>query len=1052
MMSKLDLYRRTQDTNFTELFDAPPALFRGAPFWSWNTKLDPAQLCRQIEAFKKMGIGGFHMHSRVGMNTPYLSDEFMDAVKACVDKAQQENMLAWLYDEDRWPSGAAGGLVTKDPAFRARHLRFTPEPRENPAAGHDAAAVADPTDNDKLRLLARYAVRLENGVLQSYRRLADGDEAKADENTWYAYREIASKSSWFNNQTYLDTLNPQAVAKFVEVTHDRYREVVGDRFGTVIPGVFTDEPQFTIKKPLAFAAQKRDVIMPFTDDFPESYRQAFGEDLLEKLPEVFWELPAGQPSLTRYRYHDHVAERFADAFADTIGAWCECNGIVLTGHLMEEPTLESQTHALGDAMRSYRSFQLPGIDILCDRHEFTTAKQAQSASRQYGRNGVLSELYGVTGWDFDFTGHKCQGDWQAALGITVRVHHLSWVSMEGEAKRDYPASILSQSPWWEKYPVVEDHFARVNVALTRGDPRVRVGMIHPVESFWLCYGPYDQTANEREEREYTFRQATEWLLFGLVDFDYICESLLPELCTAAQTPQLKVGCTAYDTVIVPPMRTIRATTLDRLEAFVDGGGKLVFAGEVPSLVDAVPSKRVQTLAARCHKVEFTQSQILQSVAEQREIEVIRRNGHPAANLVHQIRQDDEARYVFLCNTDRHSGQGNTTVRLKGQWRVEELNTMNGYVNPMPATIDNGWTLIEWSCHPHAHLLVRLNPVAQSGATQPQAASDSANTPATNKPSAAAPRHLASPVPVTLSEPNALLLDQPEWRMNDGDWHSREEILRIDDAVRNALDLPRRGGRMAQPWTEPEDTTVLATLELRYQIKCETHVAESQLAVEQPEGIELFLDDQPVTVKDCGYWVDESIRTIQLPELAKGEHEILIKIAYRRKSNVEWCYLLGDFGVRLAGRDAVVTPPVRELAFDDWTHQGLPFYTGNVTYHCDFECAEAEEVKLRVPHFSGAMVDAKLDDQATVDIPFAPFEAELGHLPAGEHKLDITLYGNRHNAFGPLHWAKPASWVGPGAWRTKNDAWSYEYLNKRPMGIQSAPRLYTKYVQNEFTIK
>jgi hypothetical protein len=141
---------------------------------------------------------------------------------------------------------------------------------------------------------------------------------------------------------------------------------------------------------------------------------------------------------------------------------------MLTGHMMEEPTLESQTHALGEAMRSYRSFQFPGIDMLCDRHEFTTAKQAQSAARQNGIAGTLSELYGVTNWDYDFRGHKLQGDWQAALGVTVRVPHLSWVSMNGEAKRDYPSTFNYQSPWYKEYPYVEDHFARIASVLTRG--------------------------------------------------------------------------------------------------------------------------------------------------------------------------------------------------------------------------------------------------------------------------------------------------------------------------------------------------------------------------------------------------------------------------------------------------------------------------------------------------------------------------------------------------------------------------------------------------------
>lgn len=50
-----------------------------------------------------MGFGGFHMHVRTGMDTEYLSDEFMHLIRSCTDKAKSEKMLAWLYDEDRWP-------------------------------------------------------------------------------------------------------------------------------------------------------------------------------------------------------------------------------------------------------------------------------------------------------------------------------------------------------------------------------------------------------------------------------------------------------------------------------------------------------------------------------------------------------------------------------------------------------------------------------------------------------------------------------------------------------------------------------------------------------------------------------------------------------------------------------------------------------------------------------------------------------------------------------------------------------------------------------------
>ena len=97
----------------------------------------------------------------------------------------------------------------------------------------------------------------------------------------------------------------------------------------------------------------------------------------------------------------------------------------------------------------------------------------------------------------------------------------------------------------------------MNTVLTRGQPSVRVGVVHPVESYWLCFGPLEQTKMEREERETAFASLTHWLLMGLVDFNYICESLLPSQCPKQEGKQFHVGRMGYDVVIVPSMRTIR---------------------------------------------------------------------------------------------------------------------------------------------------------------------------------------------------------------------------------------------------------------------------------------------------------------------------------------------------------------------------------------------------------------------------------------------------------------------------------------------------------------
>ena len=154
--------------------------------------------------------------------------------------------------------------------------------------------------------------------------------------------------------------------------------------------------------------------------------------------------------------------------------------------------------------------------------------------------------------------------------------HLSWMSMYGEAKRDYPASIFYQSPWYKEYPYIEDHFARLNTALTRGKPAVNIAVIHPIESYWLHWGPSQNTGSIRAGIEKRFNDTTDWLLFSGLDFDFISESLVPELYKGSENGGIKIGEMEYKVVVVPGCETMRASTLRALEDFRKAGGKVIF--------------------------------------------------------------------------------------------------------------------------------------------------------------------------------------------------------------------------------------------------------------------------------------------------------------------------------------------------------------------------------------------------------------------------------------------------------------------------------------------
>ena len=1012
-------------------FRNPPCEYRAAPFWAWNCDLNKDLLLREIDQMKRMGMGGFHMHVRTGMSTTYLSDGFMQLIRDCVDKAKEERMRAYLYDEDRWASGAAGGYVTREERYRARYLLFTTVSYEQ-AEENPASVPVDSPRTGKGRLLARYAVRLnDEGELAEYRLLKDGQQADAAETAWYAYLEIEKESPWFNNQTYVNTLDKKAIERFVEITHERYKEVVGNEFGGAVQSIFSDEPQFSRKTTLGFAGEKKDVVLPWTDDLPDTFRAAYGEELLAGLPELYWELPGGAVSLIRYHYHDHIAERFAEGFADTVGTWCARNGLLLTGHMMEEPTLKSQTAALGEAMRSYRSFQLPGIDMLCDWREYTTAKQAQSAAHQFGCPGVMSELYGVTNWDFDFRGHKLAGDWQAALGVTLRVPHLTWVSMEGEAKRDYPASIGYQSPWYTEYPMVEDHFARLNTVLTRGKAQVRLGVIHPVESYWLHWGPSEATALVRDEMDEHFQSLAQWLLYGLIDFDYISESLLPQQCEAGNAP-LSVGEMAYDVVLVPDCQTLRATTVDRLESFVAAGGRLVFAGRIPELVDAKPSSRVKELAQRAECISFSKGSILAALDGVRFVDIRDDKGMRTTNLLHQVRAEGDTRYVFLCHGEKPENpdvcpREEIVLRIRGEWKVRRMDTATGEIAPLHVAYEKGRTVLRYAFYAYDSLLIELTPGrAEAGE----------DAPAEKKFDYYALWH---PVEIALSEPNVLLLDTAQYAFDDEEnWRDEEELLRVDDAFREELGYPLRKKEVAQPWVVP-DEPITHHLRLKFTVHSEMEIKAPQLALEKAESVEIAVNGCPVDNASVGWFVDESIKKVQLPDLPAGDSLIELTLPFGRRSNVEWCYLLGDFGVRVQGAEKTVIPPVRRLGFGDWTTQGLPFYCGNVTYKIPVR-VEKDTLTIRVPQYRGSVLGMEMDGVRQGDMAYAPYEYTFTNLRPGEHEVGITVYGNRVNGFGCVHNCDDStSWFGPDCWRSEGVRWCYEY-RLRKSGLLVSPQI------------
>ncbi len=1017
-------------------FQNPPQAYHSIPFFAWNCRLNLDLLREEIDCFAQMGFGGFCIHVRTGLETPYLGKEFLEDVRACEEYGKQKGMRAWLYDEDRWPSGAAGGEVTKDMALRSRHLLFTPVPygedtSDLPSLPYSRAGSAR-TENG--RLLCRYEIQLApDGTLQSARKLMT--QEPAGKHTWYAYLETQAAEGWYNHQTYVDTLNPKAAERFLSLTHETYQKLLGRDFGQTVPAIFCDEPQTPRRLGLSAPDARAEVTLPWTDDLPDSYRKAYGRNIWDDLPLLFWNLPGNGSAPARWYWHRHLTERFAAGFLQPCGDWCRQHGLLFTGHLMEEPTLQGQTETTGDVMRCYRDFGLPGVDMLCGNFEYTTVKQCASVKNQMGRPGMLSETYGVTGWDFDFRSQKLHGDWQAALGVTQRVLHLAWAGMAGESKRDYPATYGYQAPWHCEFSGLEAHFARLNEALTRGNPVVYVAVLHPIESFWLVCGPAKQTSLQKQQMEHDFQAVTRWLLLGGVDFDFLSEALLPELCPCGGAP-LQVGEMRYDLILVPACVTLRETTLHLLEAYHQAGGELIFLGAPPEDVDAKPDERPAKLAKQCRVVPFDRQHLLEAVEPVREISLRGKDGCLTDNLVYQMRQDGRERWLFLSHAKEPDCHDNAdcqevNITLRGEWTVQCWNTMTGAVREYPAERKNGKTRLYWGAFVYDSLLLKLTPA-----------------PADNQPAQIflqpkklqwMPLHLPLSVPYSLQEPNCLLLDSAEFALDGEAYQPAEELLRVDNQLRRRLSLPLRTDSAAQPWAVPEKPP-RHTVRLRFAVQSDLPVTGALLTMEEPEHTKLWMNGKMLPVHSSGWFVDHAIHTVPLPQLHAGKTVLEEELPFGERTNLEWQYLLGSFGVKVSGTEAKITNLNQEIHFGDITGQGLPFYGGNLTYQIPFTLPADGELLIYAPHYRGHLMTFTLDGGEEKQVFLPPCEQQFP-AAAGRHTLCITLFGSRFNQFGPLHLFDTAwRYMGPASWRTEDSRWS-DAWQFRPSGVLSTPQIY-----------
>jgi hypothetical protein len=999
-------------------FKSPGVEWRGKPFWSWNGKLEKEELLRQIDVLKEMGMGGFFMHSRTGLETEYLGDEWFELINACADYAETLGLEAWLYDEDRWPSGLAGGIVSQHPEFRQKAILL------------DMSYTTDPSD----QVLGQWTAKLDGATCTE---LEPFSGAVPEGKTLLTFKVIEQgKSGFYNGYTYIDTMNRDATEAFLQCTHEKYAAKCGDRLGKSIKGIFTDEPhRGALLDGFSMYMENGEYTVPYTQKLFEEFQTRFGYDLKEKLPELFLQVEGQRISQVKWHFVELLQQLFLENFAIPCKAWCEKHNLILSGHVLHEDNLTAQTAMSGSVMRYYEHMTAPGVDVLTEgNRNYWIVKQLTSAARQTGKKQLLSELYGCTGWQMPFAGHKAVGDWQALLGINLRCHHLSWYTMRGEAKRDYPASILHQSAWHKEYSHVEDYFARFGLMMAQGDPVCDLLVINPVESVWAQVhlgwskglGLQDEHIKTLEEN---YQTLFTWLLESQIDFDYGDEEMLGRL-GAVEDGVLQVGCAKYKTVLISGMDTIRSSTLKLLDQFVEAGGKVVVAGEAPTHVDAG-----EVSGFKFQVSSFSKDAVLEAVPQPLAIV-------SAPDIFGQLRKTDDGLIFAALNVNRDERRENVTVRIQTDLPIAEFDCKTGEIRRVQAQpASKGWKTFTADFPKGGNKLWVASETFQSlELSVPVAARDFQ------------PLENTGPFDYTLSEPNVCVLDAAEYRTEsvagrgeaghvalNGDWQAETDVLKIDRQIRVAHGIERRGGEMCQPWfTAQHPVKELCPVELRYSFEIEVMPEWIDLVLEEPEAFSVEINGQPLNTSGSempvtpkltgeGGWIDIAFHRVRIPAgfPKLGKNEIVLKTVYKENSNLEAIYLLGDFGVQLRGVQRMLVPRIGKLDVGDICPQGFPFYSGAITYRVPLpEGAQ----RLRLPSFGGAC--AKVGGQV---IGWDPFEADV----SGD-AVEVEIILTRRNTFGPLHdVVKGRMHNGPDHWLTEGVDFSPQPV-VIPSGLLSSP--------------
>jgi hypothetical protein len=919
------------------------------------------------------------VHPRPGLMTPYLSDAWFRLWKTALKEAKKLDMNVWIYDENSYPSGFAGGLVPEAmPEARGRGITVR-EHKQQPKPSDETVGVY------RLVKDTYVPVTIEAGLDGQ---LPDGDYLEV-------VIQYAPQKGWFGGKYYVDLLKPGVTEKFLEITMGAYQRQIGDQFGKRVPGVFTDEPHLSPAGGLHW-----------TGDLEEQFQKRWGYSLKEHLPSLF--RPVGDFKRVRHNYYQVLLDLFIDRWAKPVYQYCQEQNLEFTGHYWEHGW-PGASHG-SDNMAMYAWHQRPAIDILMNQYnEGTNAqfgnvravKELSSAANQLGRNRTLCEAYGAGGWDLRFEDMKRIGDWLFVLGVNTMDEHLSYITIRGARKRDHPQSFSYHEPWWKAYHIMAEYFSRLSAALSQGQEVNEILVIEPTSAAWM----YQGMEEEQKRIGDGFQQLVTSMSKAQVEYDIGSEDIIARN-GGIDGDTFVIGQRRYHTVVISPFtENLNGKTMELLEAYLQKGGTVLCCGQAPARVDGKESGLGGQLAGLKKWETVNADELVKRLASSgKDGFTIHRADGDGGILFHQRRHFEDGQLLFLTNTSIDSP---TTGSIESACRgVEQWDPQTGRISSYPFSKVNTGLRAEFELAPCGSLLLFLsnNSAKESSPVRDTVKAIQAN-------GSLRARRIG---------PNVLTIDFVDISAGG----QTKENLYFYKASQFAF---RQNGMERNPWDSAvqfRDEIIRKTFDQDSGFEAVYHfnIAEKLpeklwIVIERADFYEITCNGKRVTAGKGMWWLDKSFGRIDIKGAVKlGENTVRIKASpFTIYHELEPAYLLGEFALKQTASGFILVGGESGMKTGSWKEQGCPFYAEGMSYTQTFEINRpGGKYFVDLEKWYGSVAEVTVNRKSAGYIGYRPWRCEVtDFIRPGVNSVEVIVTGTLKNTLGPHHAGSGLGSAWPG---------------------------------------